>query len=286
MKLSRRLFALFALGIPAALQGQADSASRSWNQPVTPFRLIDNIYYVGASGVTSFLIVTPAGHILTDGGLAETAPLILDNIEKLGFKSADVRILLNSHAHYDHAGGLAALKHATGAQLYAHPGDAELLEAGGRGDFWFGDRFPFAPVSVDRLIRDGEVIRLGGTALTIQHTPGHTRGCTSWTTTVSSGNRTANVVFICSTSILDYRFVTDPSYPDIAGDFERTFHRLESLPCDVLLSAHAGFFDLHGKRVKQQGARANPFVDPALCRRFITAQKKAFQEALARQSRR
>jgi metallo-beta-lactamase class B len=277
--------ALLALAAPAALPAQADSASRSWNQPVAPFRVIDNIYYVGASGVTSFLIVTPDGHIVTDGGLAETAPLILANIQKLGFKPSDVRILLNSHAHYDHAGGLAALRQATGAQLYAHAGDAALLRAGGRNDFRFGDSFQFPAVEPDRLIRDGEVIRLGGLALTVQHTPGHTRGCTSWTTSVKSGDRAVSILFICSISILDYRFVGNPSYPGIAADFEGTFKRLRSLPCDVLLSAHAGFFDLHAKRAAQDTSKVNPFIDPRLCRRFIATQEKAFRDAVVRQSR-
>ena len=157
---------------PAIAQGQADATSRQWNQPVTPFRIIDNIYYVGASGVTAFLITTPAGHIVTDGGLAETAPQILANIQKLGFKPSDVRILLNSHAHYDHAGGLAALRKATGARLYASAGDAALLRSGGADDFRFRDTLRFPPVEVDHLVRDGEVIRLGETAVTIQLTPG------------------------------------------------------------------------------------------------------------------
>lgn len=271
---------------PAATQAQADATSRSWNQPVTPFRIIDNIYYVGASGVTSFLITTPAGHILTDGGLAETAPQILDNIRTLGYDPRDVRVLLNSHAHYDHAGGLAALKTATGALLYASEGDVPLLRSGGKGDFRFGDTLRFRPVEVDRVIEDGQVIRLGGREVTLLVTPGHTRGCTSWTTTAKSENRDAHVLFICSTSILDYRFVTRPSYPGIAADFERTFQRLRSLPCDVFLSAHADFFQLAGKRALLGPGRANPFIDPALCKQFIASQETSYRRALARQRRR
>jgi metallo-beta-lactamase class B len=275
----------FWLGLiaPATAIAQADSTSRSWNQPVEPFRIIDNIYYVGASGVTSFLITTPAGHIVTDGGLAETAPLILANIKKLGYKPEDVRILLNSHAHYDHAGGLAALKQATGARLYASEGDAALLRAGGRGDFRFRDTLLFPPVQPDHLVKDGEVIRLGGFALTIQLTPGHTRGCTSWTANVKSQQKNAAVLFICSTSILDYRFVRNPSYPGIADDYERTFLRLHSLPCDVMLSAHADFFELQPKRTRLTSQGQNPFIDPALCQRFIKSQENAFRRAVARQ---
>ena len=272
--------------IPAIVQGQTDAASQQqWNRPVAPFRIIDNIYYVGASGVTAFLIATPAGHIVTDGGLAETAPQILANIQKLGFKPGDVRILLNSHAHYDHAGGLAALKKATGARLYASAGDAALLRSGGAGDFRFRDTLRFPPVEVDRVIQDGEVIRLGETALTIQLTPGHTRGCTSWTTTVKSEDKGVAVLFICSTSILDYRFVSNPSYPGIAEDFDRTFKRLRSLKCDVMLSPHADFFELHQKRALLDQRGSNPFVDPALCRRYIDQQERALRNALARQAR-
>ena len=276
---------LLAFLIPTIALGQTDSASRQWNRPVAPFRIIDNIYYVGASGVTAFLITTPAGHIVTDGGLAETAPQILANIQKLGFRAGDVRILLNSHAHYDHAGGLAALKKGTGARLYASAGDAGLLRSGGSGDFRFRDTLRFPPVEVDRVIHDGEVIRLGETAVTIQLTPGHTRGCTSWTTTVKSEGKDAAVLFICSTSILDYRFVSNPSYPGIAEDFDRTFKRLRSLKCDVMLSPHADFFELHNKRALLGQRGSNPFVDPALCRRYIDQQERAFRNAVARQGR-
>jgi metallo-beta-lactamase class B len=277
------LTVLAALTVAEAY-GQSDSLSRTWNQPVTPFRIIDNIYYVGASGVTAFLIVTPEGHIVTDGGLEETAPQILANIEKLGFKARDVRILLNSHAHYDHAGGLAALKRTTGARMYASEGDAPLLRSGGRGDFRFGDTLRFAPVEVDHVIKDRERIVLGGRELTIQLTPGHTRGCTSWSTTVKSAEKDVAVLFICSTSILDYRFVSSPSYPGIVQDFERTFQRLRSLRCDVLLSAHADFFELHRKRAMTASA-GNPFIDPPLCQRFITSQETNFRRAVRRQQR-
>ena len=275
---------LLAFLIPTMAQGQADSASRQWNRPVAPFRIIDNIYYVGASGVTSFLITSSAGHIVTDGGLAETAPQILANIRKLGFKPGDVRVLLNSHAHYDHAGGLAALKKATGARLYASAGDAGLLRSGGAGDFRFRDTLRFPAVEADHIVQDGEVIRLGETALTTQLTPGHTRGCTSWTTTVKSAGKDAAVLFICSTSILDYRFVKNPSYPGIAEDFDRTFKRLRSLKCDVMLSPHADFFELQQKRALLDRG-PNPFVDPALCRRYIDQQERSFRNAVARQGR-
>ena len=262
---------------------QPDPRTRPGNEPVEPFRLIDNIYYVGASGVTAFLITTPAGHFLTDGGYDTTAPQILANIRRLGFKPEDVRVLLNSHAHSDHAGGLAALKKATGARLYAAPGDAPLLRSGGRGDFRFGESLLFPPVEPDQLLKDGQVLELGGKAITLHLTPGHTRGCTSWSTRVQDGKVPRSVLFICSTSILDYRFVGQESYPGIKADFERTFTRLRARPCEVLLAPHAEFFQLQTRRVRGGTSGKNPFVDPAACRAYINQQQQAFRRALERQ---
>src|ERR1700688_485964 len=150
-----------ALLAAARLASQADPTWRSWNQPVAPFRILGNLHYVGASEITSFLLATNRGLILLDGGFVETAPQIRDNIARLGFKLRDVKIILNSHAHSDHAGGLAQLKAWTGARLFASPGDAPLLEAGGRGDPFFGDKLPSPPVKVDHLVRDGEAVTLG-----------------------------------------------------------------------------------------------------------------------------
>src|SRR5215510_3667596 len=152
----------FSLWCPAGANAQADEERRSWNQPVKPFRIIGNIYYVGASDVTSYLIVTPQGNILLDSGFAETVPQIKQNIVQLGFRFEDVKVLINSHAHYDHAGGLAQLKQLTGAKLMVSAPDAVLLAAGGKGDFGFGDRFPYEPVKADRILRDGDEVELGG----------------------------------------------------------------------------------------------------------------------------
>ena len=150
---------IVVLLIPASSCAQADETSRSWNQPVKPFRIAGNLYYVGASDVTSYLIVTPQGHILLDSGLVETVPQIQQNVVQLGFRLEDVKILINSHAHYDHAGGLALLKRLTGAKLMASEADAVLLAAGGKGDPNFGDKLAFEPVKADRILHDG---RQGG----------------------------------------------------------------------------------------------------------------------------
>ena len=275
-------FTIVLLAFASGAAAQADPVSRSWNQPIEPFRMIDNVYYVGAARISAFLITTPAGHILTDGGFAETAPIILNNIRKLGFNPRDVRYLFNSHAHSDHAGGLAALKRATGAKLLAPQADAALLAAGGRGDFRFGDSMVFPPVTVDSIVTDQQRITLGGKSLIVHHTPGHTRGCMSWSMHVNDGGVERAVLFTCSTSILDYRFAAGKeSYPGIRADFERTFQRLRSLPCDVMLAPHGDFFELTEKR-QRMGSAKNPWVDPALCKRYLRQQEKAFRAAATR----
>lgn len=274
------LCALFALRAATA-SGQATDEWRSWNQPVEPFRIAENLYYVGASDIAAYLITTPEGHILIDGGFVETAPQIEANIARLGFKAGDIEILLNSHAHFDHAGGLAALKKATGAQLFASTADAALLESGGRGDFRFGDEGQFPPVAVDRRLADGEKVSLGGAELTAHLTPGHTRGCTTWTFKAGA----LDVVVVCSASILDYRFVGQESYPGIAADYEHTFAVLKSLPVAIFLAPHGGFFDLAGKReraAKGMGLR-NPWVDPAGYKAWVERMEAAFRAAVERQ---
>src|SRR3954464_4829245 len=177
----KRIFPLLLLaGLTQPLLAQQTPEWRSWNQPVEPFRIIGNIYYVGANEVTSYLITSPEGHILLDGGFPETAPIIERNIQKLGFKLTDVKALISTHAHYDHAGGLAELKRATGAKFYASAADQPLLAAGGKGDFAFGGRFLFPAVIADDTVKDGQVLRAGSAAMQAHLTPGHTKGCTTW----------------------------------------------------------------------------------------------------------
>src|SRR5262245_23408515 len=261
-----------------ALFGQKDPLSRSWNQPVEPFRIIRNIYYVGASDVTAYLIATPKGHIVIDGGLEETAPMILKNVEKLGFDPHDIRILLNSHAHYDHAGGLAALKAVTNATFIASEGDAPQLTRGGKDDPQFGDDFPFPPITPDKLARDGDRVALGGTILTMHITPGHTRGCTTWTTTVREAGKSNYVVFVGSPTVPPpYKLVGNPRYPDAVDDYRRQFATLKSLPCDVFLAAHGNFYDLAGK-MKRLGEKTNPFIDPEGYKKFVEEMERAFEK--------
>jgi len=267
-----------------ALFAQRDSSERSeWNRPVAPFRIIGNIYYVGVSGVTSFLITTPQGHILLDGGFPETAPLIEKSIAALGFRIQDVRMLLNSHAHYDHCGGLAELKHLSGGQMIASRPDAEVLESGGRVSFegWKNSGFP--PVKVDRVIAGGETVQLGNATLTAVLTPGHTKGCTTWTMPVNDAGKMYHVVFFCSTSVPGYRLVNNPKYPQIASDYQRSFARLRQLPCDVFLAPHGGFFHLDEKRARLGKGGVNPFIDPTEFRAFLDDSQRDFERELKKQ---
>jgi metallo-beta-lactamase class B len=274
----RRLLLLLILSTP--LFAQKDPVSRSWNQPVEPFRIAGNLYYVGASDVTSYLITTPKGHIVLDGGFEETAPMILANIRTLGFRVEDVKILLSSHAHYDHAGGLAELKRATGALLYATPGDLPQLARGGLDDPQFGDRFPFPPVEADRIIEDKGTVSLGGTTLVARITPGHTRGCTTWTMKLVEKGADLDVVFVGSpTAPSEYRLTDNPRYPNAVDDYRRQFATLESLACDIFLASHGNFFELESKRAAlSRHPRANPFIDSEGYHRFVAAAGRRLEE--------
>lgn len=277
MNLIRCAAAIVACTV-ALLWGQSHPTPRSWDRPVKPFRIIGNIYYVGATEIASFLITSPAGHVLIDGGFEKTAPQILNNIRTLGFKAADVKILLISQAHYDHAGGLEELKRRTGAKLFASKADAELLARGGKQDFAFGDRFPFPRVQADSFVEDHQQIRVGETVLVAHLTPGHTKGCTSYTTRVSG----YDVLFDCSTSVPGYNLVSSPAYPNIIADYEHSFAVLQKLPCDVPLAAHGSLFHL-AEKMKKLGATPNPFIDPRGCREMIEQSEREFRATLARQ---
>lgn len=286
MNLHKLLAAGVLFTLTSFALGQSDPVSREWNKPVSPFRVIGNIYYVGASEVTSFLIATPEGQILLDGGFEETAPIIQKNVEQLGFKMSDVRFLLNSHAHFDHAGGLASLKQRSGAKMVASLGDKPLLENGGHNDPQFGDSFLFPPVRVEQVIRDGEAVELGGVVLHAVLTPGHTPGCTTWTMQVMDGGKKYDVVFLCSTTAPGYQLVKNKAYPQIAADYERTFTRLKILPCDIFLAPHGSMFHLHDKLNQlRAGSNPNPFIDPEGYRSFLAESEKAFRQKLQEQTR-
>ena len=257
-----------------------------WNRPQAPFHVIGNVYYVGPAGVSAYLIVTPQGDILTDGGLPESADQIEANIKALGFDIKDVKILLNSHAHFDHAGGLAQLKRDSGAQLLASGADKPYLE-NGRIDFGPSIADPFPPVSVDRVIRDGETISLGGVSLTAMITPGHTPGCTNWTMKLSEGGVSHKVIFFCSITTGGNPLVDNRAYPSIAADYEASFARLKATArdIDVFLAPHGDQMDLQAKLHRlERDNKVNPFVDKAGFGLLLAAMEKQFDDELARQN--
>jgi metallo-beta-lactamase class B len=265
-------------GFAPLARGQATEQWREWNRPIPPFRIAGPLYYVGVENVTSLLVTTPAGHILVDGGFAESADVILGNVRKLGFRPEDVKVLLSTHAHGDHAGGLAAIKARTGAKLYAGALDVPLLARGGKGDFAFGDDIPYPPVSADVGAKDGETVTLGGVTVRAIASPGHTMGCTSWAFTVDDGGRAVRVVMIGGTSAPGYKLVDNEKYPGIVDDYERTFARLAAEPADLLLEGHGFAFGLDEKR-----AGRKPFVDAAAYRARVAEATKAFREQLAKE---
>jgi metallo-beta-lactamase class B len=243
---------------------------------VKPFKIVANIYYVGTSDPTAFLIATPAGHILIDTTFADSAPLVLDSIRALGFRLEDVKIILSSHAHLDHVGGHAAIKRATGAQVIATAEDAINLESGGAKAFH--QTGTFEPVTVDRRLKDGDTVTLGGSTLTAHLTRGHTEGNTAWTMTVEDGGQKLAVVFAPSMSINPgVRMANYPPWPNIADAYAASFKFLRGLPCDIFLAPHAGFFHLAGKAARPSAAgRSNPFVDPDGYRAYLDDLERKF----------
>ena len=267
--------------------GQSREIWRQWNNPVEPFQIIGNVYYVGAEGIASYLITTPEGHFVIDGGFEETVPHIQRNIETLGFHMDDVKILLNSHAHFDHSGGLAELARLSGAQVMISEPDADVIESGGKTDFLFAEEPVtwFPSVKVDRRLNDRDTVTLGGVTLTAQLTAGHTKGCTTWTLEVEEDGVSRDVVLVCSVNVLEeMRLLEQPSYPGIREDFVAAFERLRSLPCDVFLVNHPGFFQMEQKLQRlRDGAKGNPFIDPEGYRAYIEGREKVFQEHLEKE---
>jgi metallo-beta-lactamase class B len=253
--------------------------------PFEARKIIGNIYYVGTNLVSSFLIVTPAGHVLLDTGQTEMLPQVTANIEKLGFRPKDVRVLLNSHAHADHCGAFAEFKRRTGAEVVASKLDGELMTRGGKGDFYWGDDLAYEPVKPDRIISDGQTVELGGVNLTAHLTPGHTKGCTSWSMQVNEDGKNYDVLFLCGLTASPYKLTNNEKYPDIVQDVRRTLEQLRGMKADVLLASHGFYFDLEGKAARQKPGAPNPFVDPSELGRHVREMEKDFEEALQAQER-
>ena len=258
-----------------------------WYAAVTPYRIIgDNkagIYFVGTEGLGMFFIPTDAGHIVIDGGMPGEGQYVADAIRKLGFDPKDVKILLNSHAHLDHSGGLAELKVLTGAQLIASAGDRSALEGG----FYLGSENDAAmnapPVAVDRIIADGETLTLGNVSLTAQITPGHSRGCTSWTMPVVQGGETYQALFFCSATVAANRLVGPPQYEGIVDDYRTTFAKTRDWKPDIFLANHPEFAGFADKRARQQAGDPLAFVDREGFPAMRAKLEQAFEAALEKQ---
>jgi metallo-beta-lactamase class B len=278
---SALLFALIFLVGTKEAKAQAD-----WTEPFPAFRIAGNLYYVGSKGLANYLITTPQGHILINSDLEANVPLIRASIESLGFKFTDVKILLISHAHWDHDGGSAMIKKLTGAKYMVMDADVPVVESGGKSDFQYGNDPTnlYPPTKVDRVLRDGDEVKLGDAVLTARLTPGHTKGCTTWTMKVKDGGKTRDVVIIGSPNVNPgYKLVGNSVYPGIAEDFERTFRVLNSLPCDYFLGAHGSYFDMETKYAQLKAGVTTAFIDPVGYKNYVAGRERAFRKELAKQ---
>jgi metallo-beta-lactamase class B len=261
-----------------------------WTTPLPPFQIAQNLYYVGSRDLASFLITTPQGNILLNSNLVTSPPQIRAAIEKLGFHYRDTKILLVSHAHYDHCAGSAQIKRETGAKYMVMDADVPETEAGGHGNFRYADQkdMLYLPAKVDRILHEGDKVELGGITLTAHKTAGHTKGCTTYTMKTRGlgpgANKELSVVFVGSPNVNPgYNLINDPKYPHMAQDFTNTFITLKSLPCDIFLGAHGGYFDMLNKLAKQKSGAQNVFIDPAGYKAYIADRQQAFESELARQ---
>ena len=292
------LLSTLAFGQPAPKRIQPDPPIKcdscdEWNQPREPFKVFGNTYYVGMAGVSAVLIASDAGLILVDGALPQSVPLIDAGIRKLGFKTENIKLILNGHTHYDHAGGLNALQRFTGATVETGAAGVRALEHGkptpDDPQFGFADN-GFPPVSKVRGVADGEVLRVGDLAVTAHATPGHTPGGTTWTWRSCEGTRCLDVVYADSISAVaapGYRFSGDATHPSIVESFRRTITTVSQLPCDIMIGAHPSVSDLDGKlkrRAAQPGG-PNPFIDPGACRTLAAGAMKGLDERVAEETK-
>jgi metallo-beta-lactamase class B len=274
---------ILVLAAAARVSAQANPV---WTEPFPPFHIAGNLYYVGSKGLANYLVTTPQGNILINSDLEANVPMIEESIEKLGFKFKDTKILLISHAHWDHDAGSAMIKELTGATYMVMDADVPVVESGGKTDFEYGNvpTSLYRPAKVDRVLHDGNEVRLGGAVLVAHLTPGHTKGCTTWTMEVTERGKTYNVVILGSPNVnAGYKLVDNTAYAQIAEDYERMWRVLKSLPCDIFLGAHGNYFGLEEKYSLMKEEGANPFVDPSGYKEYIAQKEQDFRTELARQ---
>ena len=281
----RRAFAvLAAMAVSAAAHAQPAADPHA---PFPPFKIGEGLYYVGADDYSAYLIATKSGLIVIDGGDAVVGKQVVKNIRTLGFDPGQVKILLNTHEHFDHAGGLAEIKRAApGAKFYASAADGAIVAAGGKGDpFLVGQRFEYEPVRPDVTLKDGQKVSLGGWTLTAHITPGHTPGCTTWTFPVTVDGKVRQALDHCSSSVLPgYRLGKTETYPGQTADYERSFATWKRLPCEVFLGSHSQFFNMKAKKAALDAGKADAFVDPQGCRAFYERAEAAFRAELKKQN--
>jgi metallo-beta-lactamase class B len=279
-----RLAAFAAAPLAARLCGQTAEelfkrnigSREQFNKQFPPHKIIDNIYYVGSESLASFLFVTPQGNILLNSCFEATVPVIRSSVEKLGFKFTDTKILLGSHAHADHMQGDALVKELTGAKVMAMEQDVPaLMKMMPEGK----------PHPLDRTLHDGDEVKLGGTTLVAHLTAGHTRGCTTWTTKAQEGGKSYDVVIIGSVGVNPgFKLVNNAEVPDMAGEYERSFKLLRSLPCDVPLGSHPAMYNMQAKYARI-GKGPNPFIDPEGYKHEVDVNEHAFLEVLDKQKK-
>jgi metallo-beta-lactamase class B len=250
-----------------------------WEEPAEPFKIVGPLYFVGTKGLGVFLFTTSEGHLLMNTGMPSSGPMIVDSVRKLGLRPGDIKLMINGHAHIDHAGAFAYLKQQFGGQLAVMKDDVAAMESGDRDDFKYANDFVYPAVKVDRVLRDGDTIRMGDVLLTAYHTPGHTRGATTWIANLVVDGKSYVVAFPDGAGFNPgYRLAKNPSYPGITDDYRRTHHILEMLKPDIWLAQHNEYYDLDGKRQRARTDGVNAWVDPEGYRRFIAGKKRDFED--------
>ena len=285
--MKRRMFSTAVVVCVLAFSFRLHAADPpEWTRPFPPFRIAGNLYYVGSEDLAAYLITTPQGNILINSNLESSPDQIRQSVDKLGFHFGDTKILLISHAHFDHCAGSAQILKMTGAKYYVMDADVPVVEAGGHNDFNYANNKDlwFPPIHVDRALHDGDTVSLGGTVLTAHKTAGHTKGTTTWTLDETEAGKVLHVVIVGSPNVNPgYKLVANSAYPQIADDYRHEFRVLKSLSCDIFLGAHGGYFDMKAKYDRWKAGDRNAFIDPEGYKRYVADREQAFEAEYKKQ---